>query len=124
MSLQAGLLAGSPQQIIDGILEGALEVDNYLASLLRAFVNQYVKAIDLLEPQHHVDRAILSGGIARNLPNLRDLLAWRTGYEVLPATEIDESLLGLRTVALVADGRAGSCFEAQRMFGRDCYMGA
>ena len=53
-----------------------------------------------------------------------DLLAQRTGYELSPATALDESLLGLRTIALVADGRAETSRDAQAVFGRDCHIAA
>ena len=109
---------------IDGILEGTLEVTNYLASLLDAFINQYVDVIDQFDAQRQLSRCVLSGGIARNLPNLCDLLAQRTGYELSPATALDESLLGLRTIALVADRRAETCRDAQAVFGRDCHIAA
>jgi hypothetical protein len=38
---------------------------------------------------------------------------------VTPPTAIDESLLGLRALALVAAGRAATARAAQAVFGRD-----
>ena len=107
---------------IRGIMEGRLDVDNYLASLLSAFVDQYVEVIDLFDPERRLRRCVLSGGIARKLPELAPLVASRTGYEVLPATALDESIIGLRTIALVASGQASTCAEAQRRFGRECQV--
>ena len=107
---------------IGGVTEGGLTPRNYLASLLRAFVDQYGQVLKLFDPQHRLERLVLSGGIARNLPNLTRLLTRRTGYKTAPAADLDESLLGLRTLALVADGRAPTCAEAQTLFGRDCAL--
>jgi sugar (pentulose or hexulose) kinase len=105
---------------IAGIEEGAYTLENYLASLLASFLDQYLEVRDLLDPHHRLDRAILSGGLARNLPRLHQLFARRAGCQALPATSLDETLLGLRTLALVADGRASTALEAQGIFGRNC----
>ena len=78
--------------------------------------------LDLFDPDRRLRRCALSGGIARNLPNLAPVVANRTGYDVLPATVLDESLVGLRTIALVAAGRAATCAEAQQRFGRECQL--
>jgi len=107
---------------ITRVHEGSLTPDNYLASLLKTFVEQYVDVLQAFDPGHDLERLVLSGGIARNLPNLATLLQERTGYETTPATELDESLLGLRSLALVADGRSPTCVEAQKVFGRDCQI--
>ena len=103
---------------IGGILEGSLNLSNYLASLLKALVDQYVEVLETFDPDGELERCVLSGGIARNLPNLAALLSRRSGREVSGATELDESLLGLRTLALQADGRAANYLEAQQVFGR------
>ncbi|MFH1569945.1 MAG: FGGY family carbohydrate kinase [Gemmatimonadota bacterium] len=101
------------------IAEGALTPQNYLASLLEAFVSQYVEVLRLFDPERQLQRLVLSGGIARNLPRLAEILGARTGCEAVSAASLDESLLGLRTLALVADGRAATCAAAQAVFGRD-----
>ncbi|HIM57637.1 MAG TPA: hypothetical protein EYM39_13135 [Candidatus Latescibacteria bacterium] len=102
------------------IEEGSLTPRNYLASLLNSFVRQYSEALQVIDPEHQLERILLSGGIARNLLNLTDLFTSLTGYSALPATDLDESLLGLRSLALVADGRAGTWLEAQQLFGCLC----
>jgi len=102
------------------VTEGSLTPRHYLASLLRAFVDQYGEVLELFDPDHQLQRLVLSGGIARNLPNLPELLASRTGYTAAGAAQLDESLLGLRTLSLVADGRASTCIEAQARYGRQC----
>ena len=105
---------------ITRIREGRLNLHNYLASLLRSFAAQYREIAAVLDPDHTLSRCLLGGGIARNLPHLRNLIAHFTGYEVLPAAPLDESILGLRTLALVAAGCAPTCLEAQEIFGRKC----
>lgn len=107
---------------IDCILEGSLTLQNFLASLLRAFVEQYIDVIGWFDPTHMLSSCILSGGVARKLPVLDRLIASLSGYQTLPATELDESMLGLRTLALVAAGRADNYLEAQETFGRDCSL--
>lgn len=107
---------------IAGVTEGSLTPRNYLASLLRAFVRQYAEVLELFDPLHRLEQLVLSGGIARNLPNLAGLLETRTGYRAAPAADLDESLLGLRTLSLVADGRASTCVDAQNTFGRECAL--
>lgn len=102
------------------IREGRLTLPNYLASLLRSFASQYREVAEILDPRHSLSRCLLSGGIARNLPVLRELIARDTGYETWPAAPLEESLLGLRALALVADGQAATCRQAQQRFGREC----
>ncbi|MBT3341821.1 MAG: hypothetical protein HN712_13750 [Gemmatimonadetes bacterium] len=105
---------------IGGIVEGSLGVENYLAAVIRAFTQQYVDVLATLDPDHRLQRLVLSGGIARRLPHLRQMLAASTPYDVLPAVELDESLLGLRALALHAAGRAATVADAAALFGRQC----
>ena len=104
---------------LGGIEDGTLTVRNYLGSVLRAFVAQYASLVPRLDPGRALGRIRLSGGLARRLPALPGLLAAATGYAVTPPTAVDESLLGLRALALVASGRARTAGEAQAAFGRD-----
>ncbi|MCC7261635.1 MAG: hypothetical protein IT369_03840 [Candidatus Latescibacteria bacterium] len=105
---------------INHLEEGSFTLENYLASLLRSFLDQYLEVRALLDPDHRLEPAILSGGLARNLPCLHQLFSRRARCQALPATPVDETLLGLRTLALVAAGRARTCLEAQAIFGRTC----
>ncbi len=105
---------------ISNIAEGALTLQNYLASLYRSWVLQYPQVMCFFDPDHEASRCILSGGVARRLPSLPQVMAVLSGYETWPACAIDETLLGLRTIALVAAGRARSCLEGQEIFGRKC----
>ena len=102
------------------IEEGALTLRHYLASLLKSFATQYLEIIDLLDPQRQAQRCVLSGGIAQNLPLLHRLLARLSRRQALDATPLDESFIGLRTLALIAAGRASNYLEAQHTFDRQC----
>jgi sugar (pentulose or hexulose) kinase len=104
---------------IGGIGEGRFTLDNYLASLLRAFAGQYLDLAHLFDPENHLSHCLLSGGMARRLPLLKQLIADATSYDVQGATDLDESLLGLRSLALVAAGRAENALAAQAIFGRE-----
>jgi sedoheptulokinase len=103
---------------ISGIHEGSFTLDNFLASLLRSFARQYAVVMALFDPQHIASRCVLSGGVARRLPVLAEILYRLSGYATLPASAVDESLMGLRTVALIATGRAHNYIEAEAIFGR------
>ena len=105
---------------IGNISAGELTLANYLRSLVNSFLQQYVEVVDLFDPTCEIGHCILSGGVARKLPHLKDLVRSRLRREVLPATAIDESLLGLRNIALMADGRADHYLEAMATFGRTC----
>ncbi|MBD04472.1 MAG: hypothetical protein CME24_09025 [Gemmatimonadetes bacterium] len=107
---------------IAGITEGSLTVQSYLAGVLGAFVQQYVDVLAELDPQTQLRRLILSGGIARQLPQLQQILAELTSYSTTPAADLDESLLGLRALALRAAGRADTVADAWDLFGRQCHQ--
>jgi xylulokinase len=98
------------------IEDGTLTVRNYLASVLRAFVAQYAALVPRLDPGRELGRIVLSGGLARRLPGLARLIETATGYAVTPPTALDESLLGLRALALVASGRAPTGAAARSRF--------
>lgn len=105
---------------IGAIVEGALTPHGYLAGVLRAFARQYVEVLDAFDPGHALERVALGGGIARNLPHLPQILARASGRRVDAAAGLDESLLGLRALALRCAGRATSTAAAQRVHGRAC----
>lgn len=105
---------------IGNLLEGGLTPENYLASVLRAFVAQYAEVLDQLDPVRRLREVALGGGIARNLPRLAELLTRASGRRVQRACALDESLLGLRALALRCAGRAPTAAEAWRLHGRNC----
>lgn len=106
--------------MVAGITEGELTPERYLAAILKAFSRQYVGVLDQLDPQHTVQRVALSGGIARNLPHLATMIGAASGRQTDGAVDLDESLLGLRALALRCAGRTQTVAEARTHFGRDC----
>ncbi|HJP29480.1 MAG TPA: FGGY family carbohydrate kinase [Candidatus Latescibacteria bacterium] len=107
---------------ISGIVEGGLTPTAYLASVLKAYSLQYVEVLDRLDPERSVRRVALSGGIARNLPHLAQIIASASGRQVDGTVDLDESLLGLRALALRCAGLTDSVAEGQSRFGRECHM--
>jgi sedoheptulokinase len=105
---------------ISNIHESSWTLRSYLASLLKSLAEQYLRVVRVFDPERRISRCILSGGVARRVPVLYRIISGLSGYETLPACEIDESLIGLRTIALVSAKRAPSCLHAQEIYGRDC----
>jgi sedoheptulokinase len=110
-------------KIVD-ISEHSLTLRNYLSSLLKAFAQQYLGVARLFDPAQQIRRCILSGGVARRIPLLYKIISSLSGYETWPACELDESLIGLRTVALVSAKFVPNCLSAQEIYGRDCKVDA
>ena len=107
---------------IAGIIEGGLSPAHYLASVLRAFAQQFGEVLDQLDPVRSIQRVSLSGGIARNLPHLADIVAAVSGRQVQGAGPLDESLLGLRALALCCAGLTDTVAAGQTRFGGNCVV--
>jgi sedoheptulokinase len=107
---------------ITNIGDGTFTLENYLASLLLSFTQQYVDLMRVFDPQHRISTCVLSGGVPRRIPVLNRLVQRMSGYETKPATEVDESLIGLRALAWVSLQPGTSCLDAQDMFGRKCHV--
>jgi len=107
---------------IAGIVETQLSPAHYLASVLAAFARQYGEVLDGLDPSRAIQRVALSGGIARNLPHLADLIAAASGRQVQGAGSLDESLLGLRALALCCAGLTDTVAAGQARFGGNCIV--
>ena len=90
--------------------------------MLGAFGRQYGQVLDQLDPDRSIKRVALSGGIARNLPHLAQIIASASGRQVDGTVDLDESLLGLRALALRCAGLTDSVAEGQSRFGRECHM--
>ena len=65
-----------------------------------------------------MEEVLLSGGIARRLPVIQRLVESDTQYAAQGAAQIDESLLGLRTIAKAVNDRI-DLFETQSTLDRD-----
>ena len=99
---------------IEHIKEGEFNKTNYLSSLLRSFAEQYIEIFEYFEPETSKKKLIFSGGIARRLPSFVEFIKERTNYLVVGANDVDESLMGLRLVALLATGRTNDLISAQK----------
>mgnify|MGYP001174451193 FL=1 len=100
------------------INEGTFDKENYLHSLLRSFAEQYIDITKLFDPEKSYSRLIVSGGIARRLPSFVEFMQKRTKYHIGGATNLDESLIGLRAATLLATGQTKDIKSAQQYFGR------
>jgi hypothetical protein len=85
---------------IKKIIEGQFSPENLIASLAHAWLNQYVKAMELIDPNHNCKTFLLSGGLARRgafvLPVL-EYLSQRQGSfaETITGEETLDGLLAL-----------------------------
>ena len=118
LSLFSGARGYTDGGSIRNITEGKWTLNNYLCSLLRAFSEQYIDILQLFDPTQQMREVLLSGGIARRLPIVRQLIEAETPYAALGATQVDESLLGLRAIAKAAHEKI-DLFQAQSALGRD-----
>lgn len=71
----------------------------FLTVLVKALVKQYTDVVNIFDPKIEINTIQLSGGVARKLPVLVKLLHGPTARQVLPATELDETILGLNILA-------------------------
>jgi sugar (pentulose or hexulose) kinase len=100
------------------ITETNFTVKNYLGSVLKALVLQYRDAINKIDPQAQLSEIILGGGVACKLPQLKTLLETTTHRKTQGATAIDETLLGLRTLAWMNTNPSMTLQKASVYFGR------
>lgn len=97
---------------IRNITEGALNLDNYLAGLLKSFCLQYKQAIQYIDPDEKIGECILSG-LPRRLPNIKVVLGKILKRKMTLQDEREEEpLLGLRMLAIIAAGRANNYQQA------------
>lgn len=88
--------------IINAIHESSLTVDSLLASLARSWLQQYVDAIDLIDPLRTHSSFLLSGGLSRRNSFIQPVLEHLVGRSgiVVPSRTGEETLDGLLTLAL------------------------
>lgn len=101
---------------ISGISGNNLNLKNYLTSLIRCFTEQFLSVIKIIDPKQELETCIISGGIPKRLPVLAEIISDKSGYNVISTANIDETLIGLRTLALVAAGYAPNYLEAQKVY--------
>lgn len=82
---------------ISKIMENKFTLENYTASLLKSYLNQY---INILRKFNLTNRDILlAGGIPQKLPVLKQYLEHQSlGNIFMQSSNIDETLLGLSKI--------------------------
>jgi sugar (pentulose or hexulose) kinase len=81
------------------IHEGQFNVKNYLASLLKSLLLQYIEVAEKMSDSS-ITTYVCSGGITRKLPVLAETLTALTGKNInIASSFFDETFLGLQTVA-------------------------
>ena len=86
---------------ICNIRENDFSVKNYLASLLKSYLDQYVKIIDSFSPDKNI-KILLSGGIPGRLPVIASFISEKTGLEVKSSNVKEETLEGLKKIVQYA----------------------
>ena len=83
--------------IIGNINEKNLNMTNFLASLIKSYVEQYLQIIDKYNINY--DNIILCGGVAAKNPVIKEYLAYCTNRNIINNCANDETLLGLMRLA-------------------------
>lgn len=86
-------------QGIGNIREKSLTKENYLSSLLRCYAAQYPEMLKRFNIGAEVKEIILSGGIARKIPVLKEYFAKCLAYEIKVAEIDEETLIGLKKLS-------------------------
>ncbi len=108
---------------IGNITENSLTLLNYVGSLVNNFVKQYLEVIAILDPLAEVHEYILSGGIPRRLPVLQEVFTYsKKGVKITNSAEIDETLIGLRTLSMMCLKYASDYLQAQKIYGRQALV--
>lgn len=85
---------------VSGINESNFNLKNYMASLLRCYMEQYKKAIESLSASGEYDKIILSGGIAAKIAVLKTYIGSITGCKVyIFENAYDETFAGLNKIS-------------------------
>ncbi len=88
--------------IIAGLDENNFTKENYLASLLKNYIIQYKRAIEMLKPDEKYNKIILSGGIPAKLPvfiKYLDLIMNKKYKIYYKKPKYDETLEGLKIIS-------------------------
>lgn len=86
-------------QGIGNIREKNLTRRNWLASLIRSYADQYISLLKRFEIGPQVKTVVLSGGISRRIPALREYFEQHLPYKVVVADLAEETFFGLLKLA-------------------------
>ncbi|HEU5097506.1 MAG TPA: FGGY family carbohydrate kinase [Roseiflexaceae bacterium] len=104
---------------IGNIHEGNLSAGHVFRAAFERMAATYALCAHRLSPEAEWSRLVFSGGLAQNLPALRESVVGQFGapYRVCATTE--DTLQGLLALALVCSGRAATLAEAVAAVGGD-----
>ena len=89
------------------IREKSLTRRNGLASLIRSYADQYIALLQRFTLSQSVKTVVLSGGISRRIPALREYFKNHLSYDVVVADITEETFSGLlKLAAEIEKGRA------------------
>lgn len=92
---------------IGNIREKSLTRRNGLASLIRSYADQYIALLQRFTLSQSVKTVVLSGGISRRIPALREYFKNHLSYDVVVADITEETFSGLlKLAAEIEKGRA------------------
>lgn len=97
---------------IDQIKFGSLNIHNYLSSLMKSYIEQYIYAIQVLTKGNKNFKYIFSGGIARRLPYITRIFSKLTSCDSISAKDYDETFFGLRAISLINSKIENNCVDA------------
>jgi len=103
---------------ITNISKVKLTEKDYLASLVKSFVAQYKDAVDQIDPGKKIKLCIISGGIPKKLKYLPGIFSGILKRKTILPTKIDETLIGLKVLALIASKKANNYIAAQKSLGK------
>ena len=85
---------------IANIYENNLTLENFLSSLIKSYLVQYEKGIEFLGKTKQHTKIILSGGIPRRLPIIKEYFEKRDYKVEIAKTKYDETLEGLKKLKI------------------------
>lgn len=97
---------------IGNIHEGNLSVGHLFRAAFERMAASYALCARRLSPEAGWSRLVFSGGLAQNLPSLRESVVRQLGAPHRVCSTTEDALQGLLALALVCSGRAESLAEA------------
>ncbi len=80
---------------IRNIKENSLTLDNYLGSLIRSYVKQYIALLGSFNIGKNKTKLILSGGISRKIKVLEQCFAKYLPYKIETVESVEDTFIGL-----------------------------
>jgi xylulokinase len=97
---------------LENLHEGNLSCGHVFRAVFESMARNYETCARRLDPARRAQRVVLSGGVARRLPVLRDQTAAALGLPSRLSPHAEDTLFGLMVLALAFSGRRPSVREA------------